>query len=273
MNHEFDHGEKTMKAGRRIVLATLPLLLTAAGGCATTTHQSNLYFEPSIQRSEVHIRRIAIVPNRLPMNLADPEDWRKYNWEQASNEFRQRGFEVVDYETSVRTFEASGLPLEDTPNSRDKLADLARELNVDAIIVPYYGTLFESKQVLIMSEMHWKGVITFQVYLASANDFFARLDLGGDTAWIANYGTIFLLAASMSTPTAEYEYDPNTGGLVKKEDPTAAARTGIYMFGAFYMIADLYYALRGSKYMWRMSFKKAIQKGLEPFFVAFPAAR
>jgi hypothetical protein len=260
-----------MKAGRMITLATLPLLLAAAGGCATTTSQSNLYFEPSIQRSEVRIRRIAIVPNRLPMNLADPEDWRKYNWEQASGEFRERGFEVVDYETSVRTFEASGLPLEDTPNSRDKLADLARELNVDAIIVPYYGTLFESKQVLIMSEMHWKGVITFQVYLASANDFFARLDLGGDTAWIANYGTIFLLAASMSTPTPEYEYV--NGELVEKADTTAAARTGIYMFGAFYMIADLYYALRGSKYMWRMSFKKAIQKGLEPFFAAYPVAR
>jgi hypothetical protein len=260
-----------MKAGRSLILATLPLLLAIAGGCATTTSQSNLYFEPSIQRSEVRIRRVAIVPNRLPMNLADPESWRKYNWEQANLEFTKRGFEVVDYETSVRTFEASGLPLEDTPNSRDKLADLARELNVDAIIVPYYGTLFESNQVILVSEMHWKGVITFQVYLTSANDFFARLDLSGDTMWMANYGTIFLLAASMSTPTPEYEWVD--GQMVEKDDPTAAARTGIFMFGAFYMIADFYYAIRGSKYMWRKSFKRAIQKGLEPFFVAFPVAR
>jgi hypothetical protein len=263
-----------MKAGRRITLATLPLLLAAAGGCATTTSQSNLYFEPSIQRSEVRIRRVAIVPNRLPLNLADPESWRKFNWEQASGEFRKRGFEVVDYETSVRTFESSGLPLEDTPNSRDKFADLARELNVDAIIVPYYGTLFESNQVILMTQMHWKGVITFQVYLASANDFFARLDLSGDTQWIANYGTIFLLAASMSSTTGDLVWDPDTMSYVEEKDESLeAARTGIFAFGAFFTIADLYYAIRGSKYMWRKSFQKAIRKGLEPFFAAFPAGR
>jgi hypothetical protein len=258
--------------------ATLSALLlptlVAVGGCATTTSQSEFYFEPSIPRNEVRIRRVAIVPNRLPLNLADPESWREYNWGIAAEEFRDRGFEVVDYATSVAAFERSGLPMEDTPDSRDKFADLARELNVDAVIMPYYGTLFESSQVIMVSEMHWKGVVTFQVYLTSANDFFARFDLSGDTKWMANYGTIFLLAASMSNTNPEMVWDPDTMTFKEEKDSAAeAARTGIYLFGAYFLIADFYYVFRGSKYMWRMSFKKAIRKGLEPFFTAFQVAR
>ncbi len=263
-----------MKIGRWTLTALLPVLLFTAAGCATTTSSSTFFFEPSIQRSDVRIRRVAIVPNRLPLNLADPESWRSYNWETAAEEFQKRGFEVVDYATSVSTFERSGLPLEDTPNSRDKFADLARELNVDAIIVPYYGTLFESAQIILMSEMHWIGVITFQIYLTSANDFFARLDLSGDTRYVFNYGTFLLTAAAMTNPSTEQKWDPETMQFVEKKDTAAESlKAGLMLTGLTMLIIDITYGIMGAKYMWKKSFHQAIRKGLEPFFAAYPAAR
>ena len=90
-------------------------------GCAITG-RGTLYTEPSIPRGQVKVTRVAIVPNRLPANLTDPEKWRAFNWKIAAEEFRKHGYEVIDYDTSVKSFEKSGLPVEDTHSSRDKYA-------------------------------------------------------------------------------------------------------------------------------------------------------
>ena len=101
----------------RVGLAILSVgLLTA---CAPTTSNQRMYSEPGVQRSTMDIRRVAVVPNRLPLNLTNPERWREHNWEIIRDEFTQRGITVVDYRTSVAAFEASGLPVEDTPYQPD----------------------------------------------------------------------------------------------------------------------------------------------------------
>jgi len=77
--------------------------------------------------------------------------WRAFNWKIAAEEFRKHGYEVIDYDTSVKSFEKSGLPVEDTHSSRDKYADLAQALAVDAIVIPYYGTQFTSKNYILVN--------------------------------------------------------------------------------------------------------------------------
>ncbi len=267
---------------RRSALLTLPLVL-ALTGCAVMGRQlkqvppdSRIYFEPSIPRSEVRIARVAIVPNRLPLNLTDAEEWRQFNWEEITRLFRRHGYEVVDYETTVSAFERSGLPLEDTQTSRDKYAEFASELAVDAVIIPYYGTLFNSQMVLFLSNMEWTSIATFQIYLTQSNDFFARIDASGTTKWVSGAGPLMIMVASMMTTTRtvmETQYISGMPIQVPVEENVPGAeevQTLYYAMGVGFLLADLVVTLMGPKAMWRASFRKGIRKGLEPFFTAFP---
>ena len=78
------------------------LLLAAAAGC-TIHGQGTLYVEPSINRPAVRVLKVAIVPNRLPATLMEPERWRKINWGIVAGLLRERGFEIVDYERTGTT--------------------------------------------------------------------------------------------------------------------------------------------------------------------------
>jgi hypothetical protein len=222
-------------------------------GCAVTG-RGTLYTEPSIPRGNVKISKIAIVPNRLPANLTDPERWRLFNWKIASDEFRKRGYEVVDYETSVRSFEKSGLPVEDTHSSRDKYADLAQALAVDAIVIPYYGTQFNSKNYVLVNNFDFDAVATFQVYLAERNDFGSRVDTFGVSSFPTGYLTLVGLAFSIGGPLAGV---PALGivGLL-----AIIGEVG-YDIAMFSKAPDTY---------WEQAFDMAIRQGLQPFFAAFP---
>ena len=230
---------------KSIVVVGLALML-ALQSCVTTG-KGSLYIEPSVQKQDVAIRRVAIVPNRLPLNLQDPEKWRQYNWKVAREEFTKRGFEVVDYEVSVKTFEKSGLPVEDTRASRDKYVDLAQQLGVDAIVLPYYGTFVTVKSFLLFTSIAHIGVGTFQIFLTTKNEFFTRTDISGKNEYTSGLITLFGVPLSFSQPIA-----------------------GLVVIGVGTLV-DLVQALVPSDTRWKSAFKKGIREGLKPFFVAYPA--
>lgn len=223
------------------------LALTLALQSCGTTGKGVLYIEPSVQKQDVAIRRVAIVPNRLPLNLQDPEKWRRYNWKVAKEEFTKRGFEVVDYDVSVKTFEKSGLPVEDTKASRDKYVDLAQQLGVDAVVLPYYGTFATVKNFLLFVNSAYIGVGTFQIFLTSKNEFFTRTDISGKNQYTSGLGLIVGIPLSFADPIA------------------GAVALGVVS------LYDLIQAFRTSDSRWRSAFKKGIREGLKPFFVAYPA--
>jgi hypothetical protein len=230
---------------KSIVVVGLALML-ALQSCGTTG-SGVLYIEPSVQKQDVTIRKVAIIPNRLPLNLQDPEKWRRYNWKVAREEFTKRGFEVVDYDVSVKTFEKSGLPVEDTKASRDKYVDLAQQLGVDAIVLPYYGTFATVKNFLFFTNVAYIGVGTFQIFLTDKNEFFTRTDISGKNQYTSGLGLLIGIPLGFADPVA---------GLVA---------TGVIT------LFDLVQAFRSSDSRWRAAFKKGIQEGLKPFFVAYPA--
>ncbi len=230
----------------------VPLFLLM--GCAITG-RGNLYTEPSIPRGNVKIQKVAIVPNRLPANLTDPERWRAYNWKIAADEFRKHGYEVVDYDTSVKSFERSGLPVEDTHSSRDKYADLAQAMAVDAIVVPYYGTQFQSKNYILVNYFGYDGIATFQIYLAERNDFASRVDAFGESSFPLGYGTLAGMFFSILGPTVFGTPELALVGLV-----AILGEVGY----------DIYMMQAAPDKYWEQAFDKAIRDGLQPFFAAFP---
>ena len=130
-----------------ITIILLLLLSFIYTGCGTTG-KGSLYREPSIQWRDVKIQRVAIVPNRLPLNLHDFEKWRKTNWEIIKNEFEYNGFEVIDYNTSVEAFERSGLPVEDTKSSRENSQPMLFSSAINALAL----TISEIAAVSVISK-------------------------------------------------------------------------------------------------------------------------
>jgi len=229
---------------KSIIFIGLALML-ALQSCGTTG-KGVLYIEPSVQKQDVAIRRVAIIPNRLPLNLQDPEKWRRFNWGVIKDEFNSRGFEVVDYETSVKTFEKSGLPVEDTKASRDKYADLAQQLGVDAVVLPYYGTFATVKNFFIATNIAYIGVGTLQIFLTQKNDFFTRTDVSGKNQYTSGIALL-------------------PGLVLGAVEPTVGAF--VLLGGVVY---DLIQAFTPSDTRWKRAFKKGIQEGFKPFFVAYP---
>jgi len=235
--------EGTVKKILNIFLVTIFLIILF--GCSSS-HKSLIYNEPSIDLRKLDIHRIAIVPNRLPLNLTDPEKWRRYNWEVAKEYLVYHGFDVIDYHTSVAAFNESGLPLEDTKSSRDKYADLAQKLSVDAILIPYYGTQASMSSAFLVSKMNWTAVATFQVYSAEMNDFITRLDMTGNKGYTSGiftalgFGLMFV--------------DPSVGSLT-------------LLGGTIFDM--LFTVFKSQESHFKEAFKLAIAKGLDPFIYTF----
>ena len=148
--------------------------------CSASWRRSTLYKEESIKSSSVNYNKVAILPNRLPISLKNPEYWRGYNWRIIKNNFTGKGVTVVDYQTSVNIFESSGLPVEDTKSSRDKYAEAAEKLGVDILVIPYYSNSYYVDNGFSTSENHYLSSGTFQFYSVKHNDFICRIDFEGD---------------------------------------------------------------------------------------------
>ncbi len=278
-----------------IVPRLLPALaIIALAGCATTRvaigaggsgdeygTKSGVFLEPGIDRQSLNVRRIAIVPNRLPNNLLEPERWRKSNYEIIKRELQRNGFDVVDYATSVDAFERSGLPTEDTRSSRDKYAELCQQLGADAVFIPYYGTQSFAKGAMIFNTFTFIAIATFQVYLAEKNDFLARIDATGSNGFTTGgaaaaglaVGGALMLAGSLSAPSPS---SCTTLACAQNAAKSASSAGDLSGAGGIVMAAGLIVDLimglalsaRAPEGYWEDAFEEAIKDGLKPFLAA-----
>jgi hypothetical protein len=224
----------------------LILTLSLISACGTSS-KGLLYREPNISWQDLRLKRIAIVPNRLPMNLQDMEKWQKYNWNVLRYEFERHDFEVIDYKTSRAAFEQSGLPVDDIRMSREKYARLAENLGVDAIFIPYYGTFGSGWNVLVINNHSYTSVATLQIYCTSINDFIGRIDMSCVDQYTTNLGL-------------------PAGALVGLAEPA---------FGAAILtcwsVWDIIQGLRTSNARWETAFQEGLSESLGPLFTALNA--
>jgi hypothetical protein len=233
-----------------LLIVIVTIVVTACG----TTGNGVLYTERSIVPTDVKYQRVAVLPNRLPLNLQDPEKWKKFNWNVMKTRFEKEGFQIVDYSTSVEMFNKSGLPLEDTKVSRDKYAELAEEMNADILIFPYYGTSY--RVTGITDKNNYEVVGSLQVYLAHQNDFMTRIDIEGDN-YFNTYNKIVPVAGLLITFIVQaVAEDPNAVIVASLITPIAS-------------IATLIPYLTPANKRWEKAFRKAINIGLDQFFAKY----
>lgn len=223
--------------------------------------------EPSLRPGAVRLRRVAIVPSRLPITARDPERWRRFTWGSLERAFRERGFDVVDYQTSVQAYERAGLPLDDTAPAKDKYGDLAASLGVDLIAVPSFSQSAFTEGVLFITTSHHVSLLTLQLYFAEKGQFGARVDASGDTSYLTGLmfaaglvaGQVFTIvsAASCQVPANCNPTFGLVGGLFLGLGTAGDLGYGLAM------------ALGGSDPYWEQSFDAAVRHGLEPFFTAY----
>lgn len=256
-------------------LVIVVLLAIIYGGCSTTG-SGTIYVEPSTKWQDITIKKIAIIPNRLPMNIVSRDSMMKNNWESIKSEFTVRKFDVVDYKTSVKVFEELGLPIEETKSSRDKLAELADQLGVDAIIIPYYGISSETKGYLFLSTITWNTTTTFQIYLSQKNDFFARIDASGEKKYtsgvLSTIGMVVSFIAAGMDPTIEDTDATKVGGVTPTKENTSKKTLGNVglVTMALGTIVDLVNISKDSRTQYQDAFKVSIQYGLANFFKYYP---
>ena len=247
------------------------LALAATTGCIAVSAHTKAYLDPAVPANTI-VRRVALVPNRLPANLLEPEKWRKFNWEVASKALRAKGYDVIDYQTSVSAFEKAALPIEDTHSSRDKLAELASALGVDAILIPYYGTFASARPSFLIQSAEFSAVSTFQIYLPSRNDFASRLDTAGKAEYTTGILTllgltsIILGAAQLSAPCSSTPCDNSS---------QQALGQALSLTGGLFVLADMivgvYYASKPTDSYWESAFDKSIRDSIDVFAQRFPA--
>jgi len=239
-----------------------------AEGCATTATRGSLYVDPALRPGAFRLRRVAVVPGRLPATVKDPERWRRSAWSSLERAFRGRGFDVVDYATSVQAFERAGLLLDDSRPSRDRYADLAQSLGVDLVASASIAISEFREGVLFVGATHHVTVLTVQLYFAEKAQFGARIDASGDTSYLSGLmfggglvaGEVFniISAAGCQVPASC--------------NPTLALVGGLFI--GLGTLGDLGYGLAlallgGPEAFWEQSLDGAVQKGLEPFLASY----
>ncbi len=242
-----------------ILLSVFALALTS---CKTTAH-ALLFTESTIPPQDVKGKTVAILPNRLPVSMQDPEKWRTKNYEVMRVLLEKEGFAVVDYNTSNQLFQQSGLPLEDTKASRDKYADLAQKLNADLLVFPYYGITFNSTGF----SNAYISTGSLQFYSLKHNDFCARIDLEGQRkiqTWpqlalplIGTAVSAIIAAASSSTTSSGSSSGSGVASVISVLSTVAT-------FG--YSIIGFVEGKTGHE----KAFKKAFGEAFELYFSTFP---
>ncbi|NVO04028.1 MAG: UvrB/UvrC motif-containing protein [Bacteroidetes bacterium] len=151
-------------------------------------------------------------------------------------------------------FKKSGLPLEDSKVSRDKMAELATELNADLLILPYYGTSYDLGGFL--DKNSFVSVGSFQIYSAKHNDFIARVDFDG-----TNYYCAFTKVGLIGSTTFSL-----IGGL--------AGSGAVAIVGAVIGIVPSLWAainsFQNKDKRYNKAFIKGINKGMDVYFAKFP---
>ncbi len=246
----------------RICIIGLIFIGIVFQNCLSNKNSSVVYTEERVKPSEVAYKTVAILPNRLPINLQDPEYWRKYNWDIIANYFRRQGVNVIDYRTSVNMFNTSGLPIEDTKVSRDKYADLAQRIGADLLIIPYYSTIYKQSSGL-WSNLHiYSSIGTLQVYYAYENEFIARVDFEG-TASYKMSGPVISIFPMVPMVVGQFVSDSET-------------MQGVSILGSgvmvLFMMRDLVNSTRTPEECWQIAFRDGINGGMARFRAAYPGS-
>lgn len=230
------------------------ITIIAISSCQSITSTARLYSEQSISADKVKMRTVAIIPNRMPLSMQDPEYWRNYNWQLIANNFTAKGYRVIDYNTTVNLFTRSGLPLEDTKNSRDKYADFANEINAELVVIPYYGTSYNMQSGFLSNTHKYLSIGSLQFYYAPKNDFLARIDFEG------NFET-------QTTAPGAYAIISIVPALLASGDSESASSIGTLtsVLSLCYLINDLA-APTNPKKNWETAFNYGISKATSAFF-------
>lgn len=233
------------------------IIIVAISSCSSTTSTARLYSEQSISAEKVKIRTVAIIPNRMPITMQDPEYWRNYNWQLIANNFTAKGFRVIDYNTTVNLFTRSGLPLEDTKSSRDKYADFANEINAELVVIPYYGTSYNMQSGFTENTHKYLSIGSLQFYYAPQNDFIARIDFEG---------TFQTATSAPGAYTIMSVFPP----LISSGDADAIqTATTITLIGNLCLFLRDISAPTNPDVNWKTAFQSGISKATSAFFDKF----
>ncbi|MFO7848534.1 MAG: hypothetical protein R6V67_01120, partial [Spirochaetia bacterium] len=240
---------------RRFLLFVLFLLV---GVCTfLSAQQIDSMFDDSVDRSLLDVRRVAIIPNRLPLVLQEPEMWRLSNWELLAAEFRGKGYDVLGYEQTVGAARQANLPLEDTLSSEAKFAEFCRITDTDMVIMPYYGTGFTSSTFLLMATRHnYTSMVSYQYYTPRENIFFHRADASATTGYTTGLGILLGTATSVL-------------GTAMGQPEIGYAGAGIMLAG---LLVDTIRALRPPTAWWENSFEEAVPTAAEPILAYLQGA-
>lgn len=239
-------------------LLSISILFLGLASCNSSSSIAKLYSEQSVSVDAVKIRTVAIIPNRMPISMQDPEFWRKHNWDIIAARFAARGFRVIDYNTTVNSFTRSGLPLEDTKSSRDKYAEFANELNAELVVIPYYGTSYNMQNGFLSNTHKFLSIGSLQFYYAPKNDFITRIDFEGN------------METQTTAPGAYAIISFLPSLLMDSSDPESATTVSTLtaLMSICFLINDLA-APTNPTTNWQTAFGLGINKATEAFFAKY----
>jgi hypothetical protein len=211
-------------------------------------------FDGVFDKGAHRFRRIAIVPNRLPLVLQEAELWRRQNWQTLADILAGRGFEVIPYDATISAAMDAGLPLEDTFSSEDKFAAFCRISNADLVIMPYYGMYSRTVMMLLVMRIEYVAVVSYQFYEPGGNIFFHRADSSGTAGYLSGLGTLAGIATSAI-------------GLIAGDTQVLPIAGGVIM--GVGTVIDLVNAVTPAQKWWTKGFQKAITSAIQPFLAVY----
>jgi hypothetical protein len=248
----------------RIGLVTVFLVLGAVRGFS---QEVNSVFDQQVAVSTLHVRRIAVIPNRLPLVLQEAEMWRQKNWEIIRRLLEHNGFEVVPYADTVDAARTAGLPLEDTFSSEDKFHTLCQVTGADLVIMPYYGTSFRTVNFLFLVNTYiYSSIVSYQFYSPEVNLFFHRADAQGEDRFSTGWAPLIGIGLTFLPLIIPSDVSMQVGSV-----STITTIGGVVSLGG--TVFDLVRTASPPNKRWERGFEKAIAKALGPFLAAIsPAA-
>lgn len=235
---------------QRFSIPLVILVLFFACAAVIPAQQIDSIFDDSVDKSTLDVKKVAIIPNRLPLVLQEPEQWRLRNWRDLSREFRDEGYDVLGYYDTKEAAKKANLPLEDTLNAEAKYAEFCRLTDTDLVVMPYYGTSFSSSSFLLMVTNHnYTSTVSYQYYTPRENIFFHRADASKTTS----YSTGVLSLAGMGVSLL--------GGLVFNSPAVGYVGTGLIAAGSIW---DVIQGLKPADQWWAESFDKAVPAAADP---------
>lgn len=233
------------------------LLVLVSLGCVAQEVAS--LFDQQVNASMLHIRRIAVIPNRLPLVLQEAEMWRQKNWEIIRRLLENKGFDVVPYGDTIEAAKTAGLPLEDTFSSEDKFHTLCQLTAADLVIMPYYATSFRTANILFLVNTYiYSSIVSYQFYSPEVNLFFHRADAQGEDSF--STGLVPLVGLGLSVlPMVIPTDNSETMGTISMIGGIVSLAGTLY---------DLVQTVTPPNRRWERGFERAIGRALEPFLAS-----